>query len=182
MTLFGRLVEARVTAVNWTRTTQLERRAWVARRGTRLPPDEARHVQKHMEEYWPARDDPLSRGNFLPGRPGEPAVPWSYPPHRPAEPRIRVYYTYEVQEWRNSRLLRASGDRPGDVRWPEYAPEPGERVRHQVETYMVTFAAAGKRYDKSLPELEWQAFAPGDACRLTLGLLGGVKKAVPARG
>lgn len=174
MTLFGgRLVDARVTAVTWTRTMQLERRQWVARRGTGLPPDGARNVEKHTETYRVAPAAPLSGGAGVPGNVGAP---------RRARVRTREYYTYEVQEWRKTRLLRASGDRPGDVMWPEYAPEPGERVRHQVETYMVTFAAAGKRYDKSLPELEWQAFAPGDACRLTLGLLGGVKKAAPAPG
>jgi len=176
MTLFGgRLVDARVTAVSWTRTMQLERQEWVARRGTWLPPASARNVEKHTETYRAAPAAPLSGGTGLPGLPGSVGAP------RRTRMRTRVYYKYEVQEWRKSRLLRASGDGPGDVGWPEYAPEPGERIRHQVETYMVTFAAAGKRYDKSLPELEWRAFAPGDACRLTLGLLGGVKKAAPAR-
>jgi hypothetical protein len=98
------------------------------------------------------------------------------------ELRTRVYYTYEVREWRKSRVLRASGHGPGDVSWPDCTPEPGERVRHQVETYTLTFAAAGRQYDKALAEEEWRAFAPGDACRLTLGLLGRVKKAAPARG
>ena len=177
MTLFGgRLVDARVTAMTWTRTVQLERQQWVAKRGTLLPPDGARNVEKHTETYRVAPAAPLSGGTGVPGVPGSVGAP------RRARVRTRVYYTYEVQEWRKSRLLRASGDRPGDVRWPEYAPEPGERVRHQVETYMVTFAAGDKQYEKSLPEPEWRAFAPGDACRLTLGLLGGVKKATPAPG
>ena len=178
MTLFGgRLVDARVTAMSWTRTMQLERQEWVARRGTWLPPDGARNVEKHTETYRPARAAPLSGGTGVPGLPGGVGA---HP--RRAKPRTRVYYTYEVQEWRKSRLLRASGDGPGDVGWPAHTPEPGERVRHQVETYIVTFAAAGKQYDKTLPEPEWRAFTVGDACRLTLGLLGGVKKAAPAPG
>jgi hypothetical protein len=184
MAIFGgRLVDARVTAVNWTRTMQLERQQWVARQGTLLPPDGARNVKKHTETYWAAPGDPLTGGPSLPGgpsMPGMPAAPGA--PRAQTELRTRVYYTYEVREGRKSRLLRASGATPGDVRWPEYTPEPGEVVRNQVETYMVTFAAAGKQYEKSLPEQEWRAFAPGDACRLTLGLLGRVKKAAPARG
>src|SRR6185437_3616766 len=124
MTLFGgRLVDARVTAVTWTRTMQLERQQWVARRGTWLPPDGARNVEKHTETYRAAAAAPLSGGTGLPGSVGAP---------RRTRLRTRVYYTYEVQEWRKSRLLRASGNGPGDVGWPEHAPEPGERVRHQV--------------------------------------------------
>lgn len=177
MTLFGgRLVDARVTAVTWTRTIQLERRQWVARRGAWLPPDGARNVEKHTETYRAAAAAPLSGPTGLSGLPGNVGAP------RRARLRTRVYYTYEVQEWRKSRLLRASGGAPGDVRWPDYAPEPGERVRHQVETYTVTFTAAGKQYEKTLPEPEWRAFPPGGACRLTLNLLGGVKKAAPAPG
>lgn len=183
MAIFGgRVVDARVTAVTWTRTVQLERPQWVARRGALLPPGDARNVKKHTETYWAAPGDPMTGGPSLPGGPSMPGMPGSAASSTQTELRTRVYYTYEVQEWRKSRLLRASGAGPGEVRWPGYTPQPGEVVRSQAETYMVTFTAGGKQYEKSLPEQEWRAFAPGGACRLTLGLLGGVKKAAPAPG
>jgi hypothetical protein len=178
MALFhGRSVDALVTAVTWSRTVQLERLEWVAKRSDWGPPDGARNVKQHTETYWASPTDPVSpSGPTMTGGPGAGVSPTR------TELRTRVYYTYEAQVWHKGRSLQASGYGGGDAKWPDYTLEPGERVRDRRETYSVTFTAGDKQYEKAFPEQEWRAFAPGDACHLSLGLLGGVKNATPVRG
>lgn len=177
MALFGRRpVDALVISTTWTRTVQLERPEWVATRTNWGPPAEARNVKQHTETYWASPTDPTP-----PGGQNMPGNPTGVSPTR-TELRTRVYYTYEVQEWHKGRSLNASGAGHGDVRWPDYTLEPGERVRERRETYSVAFTAEGKQYEKTLPEAEWRAFSPGDACRLSLGLLGGVKHVTSVHG
>jgi len=53
-----------------------------------------------------------------------------------SELRTRVYYTYEVQEWRKGRTLSAEGADQGYVKWPDSPLEPGERVRSRKETLL----------------------------------------------
>jgi hypothetical protein len=96
------------------------------------------------------------------------------------ELQTRVYYTYEVLEWRKGRTLAADGTDPSAVSWPDYTLDPGERVRSTKEDYQVTFAAGDKQYETSLPEGQWRDLEPGASYELSLGLLGGVKKITPA--
>jgi hypothetical protein len=84
-------------------------------------------------------------------------------------------------EWRKGRTLRAAGTGPSGVAWPDYTLEPEERIRDEEETYAVTFTAADKRYEASLPEQEWRCLELGLTCHLSLGLLGGVKKVTHTR-
>jgi hypothetical protein len=178
MALFrGRSVDALVTAVRWSRTVQLERLEWVAKRRDWGPPEGARNVKQHTETYWASPTDPVSpSAPTMTGGPGAGVSPTR------TELRTRVYYTYEAQVWHKGRSLQASGYGGSDAKWPDYTLQPGERVRDRRETYSVTFTAGDKQYEKEFPEQEWHAFAPGDACHLSLGLLGGVKNATPVRG
>jgi hypothetical protein len=178
MALFrGRSVDALVTAVRWSRTVQLERLEWVAKRSDWGPPEGARNVKQHTETYWASPTDPVSpSAPTMTGGPGAGVSPTR------TELRTRVYYTYEAQVWHKGRSLQASGYGGSDAKWPDYTLQPGERVRDRRETYSVTFTAGDKQYEKEFPEQEWHAFAPGDACHLSLGLLGGVKNATPVRG
>ena len=178
MALFRRRpVDALVTAVTWTRTVQLERLEWVAKRSDWGPPDGARNVKQHTETYWASPTDPMPPGApTMTGGPGAGVSPTR------TELRTRVYYTYEAQVWHKGRSLQASGGGHGDVKWPDYTLEPGERARDRRETYSVIFTAEDKQYEKTFPEQEWRAFSPGDACHLGLGLLGGVKDVTPVRG
>jgi hypothetical protein len=98
------------------------------------------------------------------------------------EPRTRVYYTYEALEWHKGEALRAWGTSQDGVAWPARDLAPGERVGGRTESYSATFTAGDKSYEATLPEQEWRALTPGGGCQLSLGLLGGVKKAMPAGG
>jgi hypothetical protein len=173
MALFrARQVDAQVVTVAWSRVVQLERQEWIAKRGASSP-GEARNVEKHSETYWATVTD------TKPGAPGMNGIPGPSVSTVRSELRTRVYYTYEVQEWRKGRTLSAEGADQGDVKWPDSPLEPEERVRSRQETYSATFAAAGKQYEATLPERDWRAVIPGGSCRLVLGLLGGVKKVAP---
>jgi hypothetical protein len=207
-----RQVQARVTGVAWSRVVQLERQEWVARRSSWVPSDDVRNVEKHTESYWETVTDmqpgmPGAAGipgmpgaggipgmpgaggipgmpgaGGIPGMPGSGGFPGAPTPSTHMEPRTRVFYTYEALEWHQGAALRAWGTSQDGVAWPARDPGPGERVRDKEETYSATFSAGDKSYEATLPEQEWRALAPGASCRLTLGLLGAVKKVTPAGG
>jgi hypothetical protein len=118
---------------------------------------------------------------MTPGIPDANGIPGSNVSSTRTELRTRFYYTYESLEWYKGRTLHASGTGPGDVAWPEYTLESGEQVRDRKESYEATFTTADKRYEATLTEQEWRGLAPGLACQLSLGLLGGVKKVTQAR-
>ena len=161
--------------MTWTRLVQLERQEWVSKRGSWAPFDETRNVKQHTETYWENVTD------MTPGAPDMNGIPGPSVATPRMELRTRSYYTYEALEWHKGRTLRAWGTSPGDVAWPEYTLESGERVRDLKESYEVTFTTADKRYEASLTEQEWRGLEPGLACHLSLGLFGGVKKVAQAR-
>jgi hypothetical protein len=175
MPLFGRRqVEAQVTGVAWTRVVQLEQQAWIAKRVNSKPSGDVRDVEKHTETYWETVTDTQPGPPDADGNPGPDTV------SAHIELRTREYYTFEALEWCNSAAPRAQGYDQDGVAWPEYELEPGERVKGREETYSATFSAGDKQYEKTLSDQEWRALTPGGSCRLTLGLLGGVKKVAPA--
>ena len=176
MALFGkRQVDAQVSAMTWSRVVQLERQEWVRKRGSWVPSDETRNVEKHSETYWDTVTD------MTPGAPDANGIPGLSVSSTRTELRTRFYYTYEALEWHKGRTLRASGTSPSGVAWPEYTLESGEQVRDRKERYEATFTTADKRYEASLTEQEWRGLEPGLACHLSLGLFGGVKKVTRAR-
>ena len=186
MPLFGkRQVEARVTAVAWSRVIQLEQQEWVAKRSGWVPSDDVRNVKQHTETYWASPTDPVGMPGMtgIPGPNGQPGPgggPGSTVSPTRTELRTQVYYTYEILEWHKGRSFQATGTGTGDVHWPQYTPEPRERVRDKKETYSATFESADKQYDVTLPESEWRALETGGGYRLILGLFGGVKNVTPA--
>ena len=202
MPLFGRRqVRARVTGLTWSRVVQLERQAWVAQRSSWDPAllSDVRNVHKHTETRmemvtdmnpgmpggagFPGQQMPGAGG--LPGQqmPGMPGAGGGFGQSAPSmrmEPRTHYYYTYEALEWQRGAELRAWGTSQDGVAWPAHDLAPGERVGSRTESYSATFSAGDKQYEMSLSEAEWRALNQGGSCTLTLGLLGGVKKATRA--
>lgn len=174
--LFGkRQVDATVTALAWSREVVVASQHWVARRSSVHPGSGVRNLQTHNEDYL---------AQVVDGRPGPPADggrPGPAVGSARTEFRLRVYYTYEQVEWREGRALTAAGTGQDGVRWPDEPLAAGEAVKSRQESYTATFTAAGRQYEASLPEQEWRALEPGSACRLTLGLRGGVKEVSPGR-
>jgi hypothetical protein len=174
MAFLRRHVDAEATAFAWTRTIDLEQQQWVSKRSQWKPGGETRNVERHQESRWETVTE------WEPGPPGADGMPGPQRPVTRQELKTRTFYTYEALEWLQSRSLIASGADRGDVRWPEYALEPGERIRTKTETYTVTFTGPAKKYETTLDETQWRALALGTTYRLSLGLLGRVREVTPA--
>ena len=170
MALFRRHVDVGAAALAWTRTVEIEQQEWVSKRSGWQPGGETRNVQRHEESYWETVTD------WQPGPPGADGLPGPQQAVTRQELRRRTFYTYEELEWRESRTLTASGADRSDVRWPEYAIAPGERVGSKAETYSVTFTGPARQYEATLDEAQWRTLTLGTTYRLSLGLLGGVRK------
>ncbi len=96
-------------------------------------------------------------------------------------PHWRTKYTYEIQQWRDSRELLAKGEKRAGLHWPQYTldPDTQERVRATREEYQVRFQTAkGKQYTSALPQSEWAALDEQAAYRLRVTLLGRVTRCV----
>jgi hypothetical protein len=175
MALFGkREVSAQVTGLAWRRVIELERRQWEAGRSTLQPPPGARNIQQRTE-----RSLGLVPGT-APGPPDASGMPGPAAAMK-QEWQIRSVFTYEEPVWHKWRTLTAEGTDPSTVAWPDYEPDPDERIASREESYQATLVAGDKQYETSLPEQEWRGLEPGASYQLTLGLLGGVKKVAPAR-
>jgi hypothetical protein len=170
MALFGRRqVDATVTALTWNRVIEVERREWVAKRDSWVPSDNVRNVKRH--------DKPsMAPVTGTPTGPDTSGIPGPAAGSTRMELRPGIYYTYETLVWHKWRSLTASGTQADDVRWPDCQLETEERISSRSESYTATFAAAGRDYPADLPEQEWRDLELGSACRVTLGLFGGVKK------
>jgi hypothetical protein len=73
---------------------------------------------------------------------------------------------------------------PADVRWPEYALGPDQRVSERREAYRAKFSAGGEdsedEYAAELDEATWRTLKAGLRCRLKVGALSGEVKQVIA--
>lgn len=131
-------------------------------------------MQRHQEFYWETVTD------WQPGTRNADGTPGAQQPVTRQVQRTRTVFTYEELEWRDGRAVTASGADRSEVRWPDYTPAPGERVRRKAESYSVTFRATAKQYDTTLDEAQWRSLTLGSIYRLSLGLLGGVRDVTPA--
>lgn len=122
-----------------------EQENWVEERSDWKPWGETRNVTSHKRSYWDKNGTVQTQT-----------------------------YTCESKQWRECRTLTSAGTDRGDVHWPQYTLEPGERVFAQGETYPVTFSTAEKEYEKTLDETRWRAL------RVSFGLLEGVREVTPS--
>ncbi|HEY2270989.1 MAG TPA: hypothetical protein VGI96_50835 [Streptosporangiaceae bacterium] len=104
-----------------------------------------------------------------------------------------TYFEYEEFEWHKYRSFSAKGDGTADVRWPEYALEPDQRISERRETYHARFsvdadadadADGGEReFVTELDEATWRTLEVGLKCRLKVsGFSDEVKQVAPPRG
>lgn len=173
--MFSRNVDATVIALHWERTVEIERGHWRFRRTTWKPwGDNVRNVRAtHVEESETVFDNTRPqavRGGMSPDR-------------KHTVMAKHTYFEYEEFECLGHRSLRAEGDSPADVRWPESTFGPDrQRVIERQETYRATFTArtdSGKHgYAAELDETTWRTLKVGLKCRLKVSAFSGEVKRV----
>jgi hypothetical protein len=149
MSVFGRQVEARVTALAWRRTLVVEQGFWEFRRTSWKPHGgNVRNVQtRHSTD-----PDIVGGRRGSGGRPG---------PSLNAAHEVmaeHTYFEYEELVWRKHRSLTAKGDGTADLHWPEFELGPDQRISERRESYRATFAAKdGDEFTAELDEQTWRS-------------------------
>jgi hypothetical protein len=166
MRVFSRHVDGSVVALNWRRTVVIEQGRWESRRTAWKPHgDNVRNLRTmHAEEPDIVIEATMRRAGASMPRSKSHEVMTNH-----------TYFEYEEFEWHRYRSFSATGDSPADVRWPEHALEPDQRISERRETYHAKFSVdAGGGEDEYLTELDeatWRTLETGQRCRLTLGVL-----------
>jgi hypothetical protein len=173
--VFSRHVDARVTALSWTRTVVIERGRWETRRTAWKPHgDNVRnlHTVKTVES------DIVGGASIRGG---------ASMPRGSAHEVMTNHTSFEYEEfgWHKYRSFSAKGNGTADVRWPEYALEPDQRISERRETYRAKFSAGpddgGDEYTAALDEATWRKLRIGRKCRLTVGAFSDEVKQVTPR-
>ncbi len=177
MSVFSRHVDVVVVALNWKRTVVIEQGRWKSRRTAYKPHGDTvrnirtvRNVESDVVFDMTNQVDgeiPLTRGR--------------------AVMRKQTYFEYEEFKWHRYRSFSAGGEGPADVRWPEYVPEPDQRISERRETYRAKFSTNangdGNEYTVELDEATWRTLEVGMRCRIRVSpFTDEVKQVTPPRG
>lgn len=165
-----------VTALNWRRTVVIEQGRWQFRRTDWKPRgDGVRNIRTvRVVEPDLIFDTHTDRRGGSTRQSGS---------HEVMEKH--THFEYEEFRWHKYRSLSAQGDGPADVRWPEYAVGPDQRISERREAYRAKFSEGGEdsedEYAAELDEVTWRTLKVGLRCRLKVGALSGeVKQVIPA--
>ncbi len=175
MSVFSRRVDVVVVALSWKRTVVIEQGRWESRRTAWKPSgNNVRNIRTVRAT------EPDVVFDVDKGQSGD--IPRSAASAVMAK---HTYFEYEKLEWRRHRSFSANGDGGADVRWPEYALEPDQRVSERREAYRAKFSAGadggGDEYVTELDEATWRTLKVGMRCRLTVGAFSEeVKQVTPA--
>lgn len=173
--MFSRHVDARVTALSWTRTVVIEQGRWESRRTAWKPHGDNVRNLRTVKTVEPD----IVGGTRL--RPG------ASMPRTPAHEVMTDHTSFEYEEfgWHKYRTFSAKGDGPADVHWPEHALEPDQRVTERREAYRAKFSAGAgggaDGYAAELDEATWRKLRIGRRCRLTVGAFTNEVKQVTPR-
>jgi hypothetical protein len=173
--VFSEHVDVVVAALSWRRTVVIEQGRWQPRRTDRKPRgDGVRNIRTvRVVEPGVIFDTHTDR---------EGGSAWRNGSHEVMEKH--TYFEYEEFRWHKYRSFSAQGDGPADVRWPEYALGPDQRISERREAYRAKFSAGGAdsedEYAAELDEATWRTLKVGLRCRLKVGALSGeVKRVIP---
>ena len=175
MSVFSGHVDAVVTALSWRRTVVIEQGRWQSRRTDWKPHgDGVRNIRTVR-----AVEPDLIFDTHTDRRGGSGRQSGS---HEVMEKH--TYFEYEEFGWHKYRSFSAQGDGPADVRWPERALGPDQRISERRAAYRAKFSAGGEdsedEYAAELDEATWQTLKVGMRCRLKVGALSGeVKQVIP---
>ena len=174
--MFSGHVDAVVTALSWRRTVVVEQGRWQSRRTDWKPHGDGVRNIKTVRVVEPDLifDTHTDRRGGSARRSGSHEVMDQH-----------TYFEFEEFRWHKYRSFSAQGDGPADVRWPEYALGPDQRISERREAYRAKFSVAGEdseedEYTAELDETTWRTLKVGLRCRLKVGALSGeVKQVIP---
>jgi len=173
--VFSGHVDVVVTALSWRRTVVIEQGRWQFRRTDWRPHGDAVRNIRTVRAVEPGLifDTHTDRAGGGARRSGS---------HEVMEKH--TYFEYEEFQWHKYRSFSAQGDGTADVRWPEYALGPDQRISEQREVYRAKFSVGGEdsedEYAAELDEPTWRTLKVGLPCRLKVGALTGeVKQVIP---
>lgn len=176
MSVFSGHVDAVVTALSWRRTVVIEQGRWQSRRTDWKPHgDGVRNIRAvRVVEPGLIFDTHTDRRGGSARQSGSREVMEKH-----------TYFEYEEFGWHKYRSFSAQGDGPADVRWPEHALGPDQRISERRAAYRAKFSAGREdsedEYAVELDEATWQTLKVGMRCRLKVGALSGeVKQVIPA--
>jgi hypothetical protein len=178
MSLFSRRVDVVVVALSWNRTVVIEQGRWRSRRTSWKPHgNNVRNLRVTHETEVDTLSNKSRGGSSM-------NAPWGESSTVVAK---NTYFEYEELEWRKYRSFSARGEGQADVRWPEYALGPDQRISERREAYRATFAtSAGDGADEYVTELDeatWRTLEKGLKCRLTMSAFSDeVKQVTPVLG
>jgi hypothetical protein len=162
LSVFSRHVDAVVVSLSWHRTMVIEQGHWEHRRTATKPHgDNVRNLRTVHDV------EPDIVGGADNRRAGA-----SIPQANSYEVMTK-HTSFEYEQFESHRhRFSAKGDSPADVRWPEYTPEPDQRICERLETYSVTFrvdADGDGEFTTELDEATWRTLKVGRRYRLKVG-------------
>jgi hypothetical protein len=161
--VFTRHVDAVVVALSWKRTVVIEQGRWEHRRTAWKPHgDNIRNLRTtHDAEPDIVLDATMRRAGA--------SMPKSKTHEVMAD---HTYFEYEEFEWRRYRSFSATGENPAEVRWPDHALEPDQRIGERRAAYRVKFSVADgddAELTTELDERTWRTLKVGRRYRLKVG-------------
>jgi hypothetical protein len=167
MGVFSRHVDATVVALSWRRTVVIEQGRWESRRTAWKPHGDNIRNLRTVQDVEP---DIVVEATMR--RAGA-----SMPRSKSHEVMAKhTNFEYEEFEWHRYRSFSATGDTPADVRWPEFALEPDQRISERRETHHAKFSVdadgAEDEFTTELDEATWRTLEVSLRCRLKVGALG----------
>ena len=175
VSVFSGHVDVVVTALSWRRAVVIEEGRWQFRRTDWKPHGDGIRNMRTVRVVEPDLifDTHTDRRGGSARRSGS---------HEVMEKH--TYFEYEEFGWHKYRTFSAQGDGPADVRWPECALGPDQRISERREAYRAKFSVGGgdseDEYAAELDEETWRTLKVGLRCRLKVGALSGdVKQVIP---
>lgn len=153
-----------LTALLWRRTVRVQRYTWTSHEHETDCPGAARDCESH-DETLNSYQQQMGQSCVNLGHGITNCIPtyitmWNH----------GIRYSYQIQEWHDSRQVIAAGD-GGTPHWPAVTLAGGaqpERIAGRDETYVAVYRAHSGTYRRALPRASWSRLQRGARYLLTL--------------
>ncbi|HLZ58686.1 MAG TPA: hypothetical protein VKR06_17240 [Ktedonosporobacter sp.] len=160
--LIRRKAVASIAGFSWFRKVLLEHYIWVQESSYSGFPEGSRNQHREVEHY---QSSEVIRYDTRTTTDASGRTTTTTQPIYGLVSHSRTKYSYEIQEWVESRELQAQGEERATLHWPTYQLDrrTHERMQKTQEKYLVFFQTIkGKTYKRALSEADWAAL--DDTC------------------